>query len=51
MAQILIVGGSGTVGSEIVKILAAEGHNVRVATSKPTTERSEEHTSELQSQR
>jgi uncharacterized protein YbjT (DUF2867 family) len=38
MAQILIVGGSGTVGSEIVKILSTEGHSVRTTTSKPTTE-------------
>ena len=43
MAQILIVGGSGTVGSEIVKILSGEGHNVRVATSKPTTEAGKTH--------
>ncbi|MCD6023187.1 MAG: NAD-dependent epimerase/dehydratase family protein [Fibrobacteria bacterium] len=43
MAQILIVGGSGTVGSEIVKTLKAEGHSVRVATSKPTTEAGKMH--------
>ena len=43
MAQILVVGGSGTVGSELVKILAAEGHQVRVATSKPTTEAGKVH--------
>ena len=43
MAQILIVGGSGTVGSEIVKILSGEGHSVRVATSKPTTEAGKVH--------
>jgi uncharacterized protein YbjT (DUF2867 family) len=38
MAQILIVGGSGTVGSEIVKILSAEGHSVRTTTGRSTTE-------------
>jgi len=43
MAQILVVGGSGTVGSEIVKILAAEGHSVRVTTSKPTSEAGKVH--------
>jgi uncharacterized protein YbjT (DUF2867 family) len=43
MAQILIVGGSGTVGSELVKILKAEGHNVRSTTSKPTTEPGQVH--------
>jgi uncharacterized protein YbjT (DUF2867 family) len=43
MAQILIVGGSGTVGSEIVKILKSEGHSVRATTSKPTTESGKVH--------
>jgi uncharacterized protein YbjT (DUF2867 family) len=43
MAQILIVGGSGTVGSELVKILKAEGHSVRVATSKPATDSEKVH--------
>lgn len=38
MAQnILVFGGTGTVGSEIVNLLKAEGHNVRVATSKAGT--------------
>src|SRR5687768_1374600 len=36
--QFLIVGGSGTVGSKIVKILKDQGQSVRVATSKPTNE-------------
>lgn len=31
---VLIVGASGTVGSEIAKILKAEGHNVRLTTSR-----------------
>src|SRR3954468_4033347 len=43
MAQILVVGGSGTVGSELVKILKADGQSVRVATSKPTTESGKVH--------
>ncbi|HEY1078516.1 MAG TPA: NAD-dependent epimerase/dehydratase family protein, partial [Bdellovibrio sp.] len=32
--NILVVGATGTVGTEIVKGLKAEGHNVRSATSK-----------------
>ena len=32
--NILVIGATGTVGSEIVKGLKAEGHNVRAATSK-----------------
>src|SRR4051812_41492967 len=43
MAQILVVGGSGTVGSEIVKILTAQGHSVRTTTSKPSTDSSKAH--------
>lgn len=35
--QILVIGGSGTVGSQIVKNLKAAGHSVRVTTSKPST--------------
>jgi len=35
--HILVIGGSGTVGSEIVKILKSAGHSVRVTTSKPST--------------
>ncbi len=36
-SNILIVGASGTVGSEIVRVLKAAGHSVRTTTSKPTT--------------
>jgi uncharacterized protein YbjT (DUF2867 family) len=36
--SILVVGGTGTVGSQIAAILKAEGHEVRVATSKAPTE-------------
>jgi uncharacterized protein YbjT (DUF2867 family) len=36
--SILIVGGTGTVGSQIVALLTAQGHAVRVATSKAPTE-------------
>jgi uncharacterized protein YbjT (DUF2867 family) len=41
--NILIVGASGTVGSEIVRNLKAEGHTVRTTTSKPTTEANKVH--------
>lgn len=34
---ILIIGASGIVGSEVVRILKSEGHTVRTATSKVTT--------------
>ncbi len=34
---VLVVGASGTVGSEIVKLLAAQGHKVRATTSKKTS--------------
>ena len=34
---ILVVGASGTVGSEVVRILKANGHSVRQATSQPST--------------
>lgn len=33
---ILVIGASGTVGSEIVRVLKAEGRSVRTTTSKPT---------------
>ena len=35
--QILVIGASGTVGSEIVKNLKVSGHSVRVTTSKPSS--------------
>jgi len=47
MAQILVVGGSGKVGSELVKILKADGRSVRVATRKPTSEVGSKPTSEV----
>jgi uncharacterized protein YbjT (DUF2867 family) len=42
-AKVLVVGASGTIGSEIVRILKAEGHEVRSTTSKPTTEAGKVH--------
>jgi uncharacterized protein YbjT (DUF2867 family) len=41
--SILVIGASGTVGSEIVRNLKAEGHTVRTTTSKPTTEAGKVH--------
>lgn len=35
MSTTLVIGSSGTVGSELVRLLSAQGHNVRSATSKP----------------
>lgn len=35
MSRILVVGASGTVGSELSRLLAAQGHSVRKATSRP----------------
>jgi uncharacterized protein YbjT (DUF2867 family) len=42
MAQTLVLGASGTVGSELVRLLASQGHNVRKATSKPVTDAARE---------
>ncbi|AZZ35509.1 nucleoside-diphosphate sugar epimerase [Bdellovibrio sp. qaytius] len=39
---ILVVGASGTVGSEIVRQLKAQGYSVRATTSKPVKENTEE---------
>lgn len=36
---VLVVGGTGTVGSEVVRILKSEGYRVRATTSKPLTEK------------
>ncbi len=36
-SKILVVGASGTVGSEIVRLLKAQGHSVRTTSSKPTS--------------
>jgi uncharacterized protein YbjT (DUF2867 family) len=38
LQSILVIGASGTVGSEIVRVLKAEGHSVRTTTSKSTAE-------------
>jgi uncharacterized protein YbjT (DUF2867 family) len=38
MARILVVGASGTVGSELSRLLAHQGHDVRRGTSKAPTE-------------
>jgi uncharacterized protein YbjT (DUF2867 family) len=38
MASTLVIGASGTVGSELVKLLGAQGQDVRRATSRPATE-------------
>ena len=37
MSKILVVGASGTVGSELSRVLAAQGHQVRKATSRTPT--------------
>lgn len=37
MSKILVVGASGTVGSELSRVLAAQGHQVRKATSRVPT--------------
>ena len=37
MASTLVIGASGTVGSELVKLLGAQGQDVRRATSRPAT--------------
>jgi uncharacterized protein YbjT (DUF2867 family) len=42
MAHTLVLGASGTVGSELVRLLASQGHNVRKATSKPVTDAARE---------
>jgi len=41
--SILVVGGTGTVGSEIVRILKSEGHSVRIATSKSPASNDQVH--------
>lgn len=38
MPKTLVIGASGTVGSELVRLLAARGHDVRRATSRTPTE-------------
>lgn len=38
MASTLVIGSSGTVGSELVKLLGAQGQDVRRATSRPATQ-------------
>jgi len=38
MATTLVIGSSGTVGSELVRLLRAQGHTVRRATSRPPAE-------------
>lgn len=38
MASTLVIGASGTVGSELVKLLGAQGQDVRRATSRPASE-------------
>lgn len=43
MSQILVVGGNGTVGSEIVKILKAKGHSAKVTTSKDAARADQVH--------
>lgn len=43
MSKVLIVGGNGTVGSEIAKVLKAKGHDVRVTTSKPAASADQVH--------
>lgn len=40
---ILVVGASGVVGSELVRVLKAEGQNVRVTTSKPSKDSASVH--------
>lgn len=40
---ILVIGASGTIGSEIVRILKAEGRSVRTTTGKPATEAGKVH--------
>lgn len=37
MSKILVVGASGTVGSELSRVLAAQGHRLRKATSRAPT--------------
>ena len=37
MASTLVIGASGTVGSELARLLSAQGHDVRRATSRPAT--------------
>jgi len=39
--RILVVGGSGTVGSELLRRLADDGHSVRATTSKKVTQKAE----------
>lgn len=43
MSQILIIGASGTVGTELVKNLKAKGHHVHRATSKKNVEADQVH--------
>ncbi|NVO04554.1 MAG: NAD(P)H-binding protein [Rhodoferax sp.] len=42
MATTLVIGANGTVGTELVRLLAARGHQVRKATSKPATDAARE---------
>jgi uncharacterized protein YbjT (DUF2867 family) len=41
--SILVIGASGTVGSEIVRVLKAEGHSVRTTTGKASTSPDQVH--------
>jgi uncharacterized protein YbjT (DUF2867 family) len=43
MSKILVVGANGTVGSELVRLLQAQGHDVRRATSRQPKEPGEVH--------
>lgn len=43
MSNILVVGASGTVGSELVKLLKAKGHKVKRTTSKTDLEQDQVH--------
>lgn len=45
---VLVVGASGTVGSEIVKLLAAQGHRVRATTSKKVNGQSKDGVEQAQ---